>query len=113
MSDFDDTNEREIQKTLNKKIKQMQMRKKQTWGANFGMIASLGGVMVMPILLGIWLGGYLDEVYPIGFSWRLILLFVGFVWGMANGYFWIKIEEEKISRKEKRLQKELQNGEDK
>lgn len=67
----------------------------------YGMTAALGGVIIMPILIGIWCGGYLDEHFPQDFSWRLTLLFAGFAWGIFNAYHWLKIQEDKIERLEK------------
>ncbi|MEE6208085.1 MAG: AtpZ/AtpI family protein [Alphaproteobacteria bacterium] len=93
-----DLNDRKLEETLVHKAELMQQRGNRTWRANFGMIASLGGVIIVPILLGLWGGSYLDEVLPQRFSWRLSLLFVGFTWGFVNAYYWIKIENEKIDR---------------
>ncbi|MBO6282269.1 MAG: AtpZ/AtpI family protein [Alphaproteobacteria bacterium] len=93
-----DMNDKKLEQTLVHKAELMQKRSSRTWSANFGMIASLGGVIIVPILLGLWCGSYLDEVLPQRFSWRLTLLFVGLVWGFFNAYCWIKIENEKIDR---------------
>lgn len=93
-----DMNDEKLEKTLVRKAELMQRRNSRSWRANFGMIASLGGVIIVPILLCLWGGSYLDEVLPQRFSWRLSLLFVGFAWGFFNAYHWIKIENEKIDR---------------
>ena len=93
-----DVNDKKLEETLVRKAEMMQQRGNRTWRANFGMIASLGGVIIVPILLGLWSGSYLDEMLPQRFSWRLSLLFVGFAWGFFNAYCWIKIENEKIER---------------
>lgn len=78
------------------KAELLKERPYRRWSSNFGMIASLGGVIIVPILLGIWCGGILDMQYPQRFSWRLSLLFIGFAWGLFNAYMWIKIEDNKI-----------------
>lgn len=104
--DFDDTAEKEIHDTLLYKAQQLKVRRQQRWIADFGMIASLGGVIIVPILLGVFGGGWLDVHFPVDFSWRLSLLFLGFVWGLINAYYWLKIEDEKIRRNEKK-QKDL------
>ncbi len=97
-----------INRTLSHKVEQLENRPYRHWSSNFGMIASLGGVIIMPILLGLWGGGYLDEYYPQHFSWRLSGLFLGFFWGIMNAYFWIKIEERKIARLDTSAKKEEQ-----
>ncbi len=109
--DFDDTAEKEIRNTLIKKAQQLKTRRQQRWNANFGMIASLGGVIIVPILLGVFCGGWLDKHFPVGFSWRLSLLFFGFVWGLANAYYWIKNEEAKIEKNEQKTAESLKQGE--
>lgn len=75
----------------------------QQFHSHFGMIASLGGVIIVPILLGIWLGGYLDEVVPQRFSWRLSLLFVGFAWGAFNAYMWLSLQNKKIAEMDEKM----------
>ena len=100
--DFDDTAEKEIHDTLLYKAQQLKVRRQQRWSADFGMIASLGGVIIVPILLGVFGGGWLDTHFPVDFSWRLSLLFLGFIWGLINAYYWLKIEDEKIRRNEKK-----------
>lgn len=88
----------------------MKRRYQRRWSSNFGMIASLGGVIIVPIILGIIGGGYLDEKFPQRFSWRLSLLFLGFVWGVVNAYFWIKIEDQKIAKMEQRISEKIKRS---
>ena len=98
MADYDEVAEKKILQILTKKAEKIKRRDKQSWSANFGMIASLGGVFIVPILLGVWLGGVLDAEFPQQFSWRLSLIFLGFLWGLANSYMWIRVENKKIER---------------
>ena len=98
MADLHTAHERQIKDELMRKAELLKRRSDRTWRANFGMIASLGGVIIVPILLGLFSGSYLDEVLPQRFSWQLSLLFVGFVWGFFNAYLWIKVENEKIEK---------------
>lgn len=109
--DFDDTAEKEIHNMLLHKAQRLKARRQQRWNADFGMIASLSGVIIVPILLGIFCGGWLDEYFPQRFSWRLSLLFLGFVWGLANAYYWLKYEEAKIEKNEQRTAESLKRGE--
>ena len=107
MADYDEIAEAKIQKTLERKARLLAIRKKQRWRSDFGMVASLGGVIIVPILLGIWIGGKLEELYPVEFSWRLTMLFLGFWWGGINAYFWIKIENDKIKKNEQFIETEI------
>ena len=97
MVDFDNTHENKVKNQLIQKAELMKKRPYRRWSANFGMIASLGGVIIVPILLCLWFGSYLDGVFSQHFSWRLSFLFIGFIWGFVNAYFWIKLENDKIS----------------
>ena len=97
MVEFEKAQNTAVRDELVHKAELLKVRPYRRWKTNFGMIAALGGVIIVPILLGIWCGGYLDEVLPQRFSWRLSLLFVGFVWGAFNAYMWIKIENDKIA----------------
>ena len=90
--------EQNIEETLLRKDEQIEQRPYRHWHANFGLIASLGGVIIVPILLGVIGGGWLDENYPQTFSWRLSGLFLGFMWGLMNAYFWLNIENKKIEK---------------
>jgi len=107
MVEFKDKNAEEITTHLARKAVMLQIKPEQRISAGFGQIAALGGVIIIPILLGIWGGTFLDEHYPVSFSWRLSLIFCGFVWGMVNAYFWIKIENEKIVASERRLKEQV------
>jgi len=98
MAEFHTAREREVKEELMRKAELLKKRSDRTWRTNFGMIASLGGVIIVPILLGLFAGSYLDEVIPQRFSWQLSLLFVGFAWGFFNAYLWIKVENEKIEK---------------
>lgn len=104
MTEFDNSHGKEICDKLVRKAELLKKRPYRTWNANFGMIASLGGVIIVPILLGLWSGGYLDRVSPQRFSWRLLLLFLGFLWGGFNAFCWVKMENKKIAKLEERTE---------
>ncbi|MBP5353324.1 MAG: AtpZ/AtpI family protein [Alphaproteobacteria bacterium] len=87
-----------VKEQLVHKAEMMRKRQSHLLNVNFGMIAALGGVIIMPLVLSIWLGRYLDETYPQRFSWLLSMLFLGFAWGIFNAYLWLKYENEKIER---------------
>ncbi len=58
---------------------------------NLPSIGTLGLVMILPIIGGVYLGHWLDDMVE-GYSthWTLSLLFVGLVIGIFNVYFLIK-----------------------
>lgn len=100
MVEFEKAQNLKVRDELIHKTELLKRRPYRRWSTNFGMIASLGGVIIVPMLLGLWCGGYLDSVAPQRFSWRLSLLFVGFVWGAFNAYMWVSIENKKIDELE-------------
>ncbi len=97
MVEFEKVQNAKVRDELVYKAELLKQRPYRRWRSGFGMIASLGGVIIIPVLLGIWFGGYLDETAPQKFSWRLSFLFVGFVWGIFNAYMWVAIENRKIA----------------
>lgn len=98
MADYKESHDEQVTQMLAHKVELLQKRPYRHWNSNFGMIASLGGVIIVPLLICLWGGTYLDEAYPQHFSWRLSGIFLGFLWGLCNAYFWIKIEDRKIAQ---------------
>lgn len=96
MTKYEQLQDKEIKTNLVHKTEVLQRRSQQMPYANFGMIAALGGAVIVPLIIAVWLGRYLDQAYPQNFSWLLNCLFFGFVWSVINAYFWLKIENEKI-----------------
>ncbi len=58
-----------------------------------GMIGLIGWSVVVPTLLGIALGIWLDNRYSGGYSWTLMLLVIGLVIGCANAWHWVAKED--------------------
>ena len=98
MVKYESVEDKAISDELVRKAKVLKKRPLHLLNVNFAMVAALGGVIIMPLVLAIWLGSYLDEVYPQRFSWIVSLLFVGFCWGGFNAYWWLKTENDKIER---------------
>lgn len=57
-----------------------------------GMFGLVGWSVVVPTLLGIAAGIWLDKLWPGRLSWTLTLLFVGAALGCMNAWYWIKRE---------------------
>ncbi len=79
------------------KLKAQQESVRTVWSglAMFGMI---GWSVVVPTLIGVALGRWLDQAYPMDFSWTLILLEAGLILGCINAWHWIAAEEKKIRK---------------
>jgi ATP synthase protein I len=50
-------------------------------GQNLAMIGSLGWLIVVPMLAGVFLGGWIDRRWETGILWTAALLFLGLLLG--------------------------------
>lgn len=62
------------------------MNKKYGFLANFALVSQIGVMMVIPIVLGVWLGGMLDRKFGTGPLFLFILIFLGVGSGFRNVY---------------------------
>lgn len=88
--------EKQTEKTLLKKVEQMQKEPPvlSFKGIVFGAV---GWQVCIPVVIGAFGGKYLDKHFPFdGISWTLNGLFLGFIFGLICAWFWIKNEEKKI-----------------
>jgi len=74
-----------------RKLKSRATGKESPW-FGLGMFGLVGWSVVLPMLLGIFVGGWVDERWPSQVSWRLTLMFVGLGLGCFNAWLWIKKE---------------------
>jgi ATP synthase protein I len=59
---------------------------------SLGLFGLVGWSVVIPALIGIGVGLWLDKNWPSRVSWTLTLLFVGITVGCLNAWYWIKQE---------------------
>ena len=111
MAEFDDTNDKKVEKVLIHKAKLRKNRPHRPFYANFGMVAALGGVMTLPVVAGLALGRWLDKMAVVdGFSWQLNLMVIGFFCGLYYAYRWVTYEgiekiDEAYRKERERLKK--------
>ena len=74
-----------------RKLKSRANGKESPW-FGLGMFGLVGWSVVLPMLLGIFVGGWVDEQWPSQVSWRLTLMFVGLALGCVNAWLWIQKE---------------------
>ena len=74
-----------------RKLKSRANGKESPW-FGLGMFGLVGWSVVLPMLFGIFVGGWVDEQWPSQVSWRLTLMFVGLALGCANAWLWIQKE---------------------
>jgi ATP synthase protein I len=69
----------------------MRQKRRERWrregerslGQNLAMIGTLGWTIVLPMLVGIFAGRWLDRIFTSGIFWTLSLLFVGLAIGCS------------------------------
>lgn len=58
----------------------------------FGMFGLVGWSVVVPTLLGVALGAYIDSRGASRYSWTLMLMILGLALGAVNAWYWVKRE---------------------
>lgn len=84
------------QRVKSKSQRRVQARRKgdhSLW-ISLGIVGMVGWSVMVPLLLGIALGRWIDHRWPSPYSWTLMLLFVGVALGCWNAWYWIQKEQE-------------------
>src|SRR5690554_5251160 len=63
-------------------------------GYGLGMFGMVGWSVVVPTLLGIALGAWIDIRTTSSYSWTLMLMVAGLVLGGVNAWYWVSKESE-------------------
>lgn len=64
-----------------------------SWRA-VALVGLIGWTIVLPMLIGIAIGAWIDRTWPSRFSWTLMLLCGGLMAGCVNAWTRIKQEQE-------------------
>jgi ATP synthase protein I len=83
-------NRQQLKKKIDNQVKRIKKAEHNN-RPSLPSIGTLGLVMVLPVIGGVYLGHWLDDMVE-GYSthWTLSLLFAGLVIGIFNVYFLIK-----------------------
>lgn len=84
--------QRQIARKAQRKLK-AQKHPKNVW-FGLGMFGMVGWSVVIPILIGIAIGRWIDNNFPSPYSWTLMFLFIGVVLGGCNAWYWISKESQ-------------------
>ena len=95
---------RDIEIREKRKLKAKRVKMRSVW-QGFGFFGIIGWSVVIPTLLGAFVGKWLDKVYPGGRSWTLVLLVGGLALGCFNAAVWVSKEQRRISSENKQEQK--------
>lgn len=95
----------QIEKQTNRKMKNQNEVKKSAW-LGFALFGIIGWSIVVPTLLGVVLGKWLDKKYPQTFSWTLTFLLTGLLIGCLVAWNWLKKEHFNIQQKKEKEENE-------
>lgn len=103
--DRHDEQARKLSKDIGKKAARKQRARRRSnesvW-FGLGMFGLVGWSVMIPTLLALALGIWIDSTWPSRISWTLTLLFVGVVMGCLNAWLWITRERRLIVQKQER-----------
>jgi len=68
--------------------------------SGFGIFGLIGWSIVLPTLLGAFLGAWWDRHHHGAHSWTLMLLVIGLIFGCANAWHWMVSEDQAARKKE-------------
>ena len=77
-----------------KERRKLEARRRKSEGMWFGigMFGLVGWSVVVPTLIGVAIGMWVDSTWPSPYSWTLMMLFAGVVAGCFNAWYWVKRE---------------------
>jgi ATP synthase protein I len=67
-------------------------------GLDLGMIGTVGWMVALPVIVGILLGVWLEDLIPGRFPWILVLMLAGLATGMITAWIWLMREQKSIHR---------------
>lgn len=85
-----------------RKIRARRTRDRTLW-VGISMFGVVGWSIVVPTLIGVVVGLWLDRKFPGGFSWVLALLLAGVTLGCLNALYWVNREREAIEEEEREV----------
>lgn len=91
---LDETRQRISDEVGGKEVRKLRARRQKGLGAWFGvgMFGLVGWAVSIPTVLGTALGVWVDRTFPSRYSWTLMGLMAGVIWGCLNAWTWVKRE---------------------
>ena len=63
-----------------------------------GTFGVVGWSVAVPLVLGIFLGLWIDRTWPSRYSWTLMLLLAGLLCGLVNAWLWVERQRTRIQK---------------
>lgn len=93
-------------KTIQKKEKQKLYTKthKKSWifWIGFSTFGLIGWSVIVPTMIGLTIGIWIDQKWPSPISWTLTLLMIGLILGCVSAWIWIKKERKEIEKNDRK-----------
>ena len=64
----------------------------------FGMFGLVGWSVMVPAIIGVVIGLWLDERLADGILWTLMMTLIGILLGCVNAWYWVSQERNRIER---------------
>lgn len=90
-----------IEKKEERRIRSLKKKRNAIW-FGIGAIGAFGWQVVLPILLGIFIGLWIDNTWHGKLSWTLVLLITGIIIGCFNSWRWIMNQLKAIEKRHKK-----------
>jgi ATP synthase protein I len=90
----DESRQRVSREVGDKEQRKLRARRAGGRGAwlGVGMFGLVGWAVTIPTVLGTALGVWVDRTFPSRYSWTLMGLMAGVIWGCLNAWYWVKRE---------------------
>lgn len=85
--------ERQVGHKSQRRVQAQREGDRSLW-SSLGLVGMVGWSVMVPLLMGIALGRWIDNRWPSPYSWTLMLLFVGVALGCWSAWYWIQKEQE-------------------
>jgi ATP synthase protein I len=87
-----------------RKIRARREKRRSIW-FGLGTFGMVGWSVVIPTLIGLFIGIWIDNTWPGRYSWTLMLFMGGLAFGLYNAWRWIQFESGLIDGKEEKDEK--------
>lgn len=87
-----------IKKKEQQKLRAKKHKKNWIFWIGFSIFGLIGWSVILPTIIGLGLGIWIDQKWPSPISWTLILSIGGLMLGCLSGWMWIQKERREIER---------------
>lgn len=77
-----------------RKLKARQEKDRGVW-FGLGMFGLVGWSVAIPTLIGVAVGVWIDRTFTGTYSWTLMGLFIGVIFGCLNAWYWMDRESKR------------------